>query len=218
MAWQQTRGSKTRKTCRAVFREPAGREELWRDAMETFLRPLLPAIHASRLMLPEAVRPAWQSQWNAWQTGCTYVGLNVTPDLSWDLPNFTWEGTYDEATGKHHGIREWAECLPYSLPRVGVCHLHCMFDSRRMCSDVHIDQNNAEGKLGAIIPLGAFEGFFQHMLPYAISIACPHLGVLWADTSKLLHCVSEGSGCRISLVVCNHEFGETGFRGQSRVE
>jgi hypothetical protein len=63
-------------------------------------------------------------------------------------------------------------------------------------ADVHRDRNNMRGKLGAILALGAFDGFFQHLLPYGLSVACPHMGLLWADTSDLLHAVGSGTGCR----------------------
>ena len=78
-------------------------------------------------------------EWSECDTGCSYVGLNVLPDKRWGLDQFTWEGTYDESTGKHHGIH------------------------------VHTDTNNMRGKLGAIIPLGSFSGFFQHTYFHMVS-------------------------------------------------
>lgn len=109
LAWQKTLGTKKTKrkagTCHPARHVPAKKPELLQDLIDTLLKPLLPAIHASREMLPEEVRPKWMTEYGESSTGCSYVGVNVTPDRRWNLDNFTWEGTYDEATGNHHGIR-----------------------------------------------------------------------------------------------------------------
>ena len=159
-------------------------EDLWLDAVETFLRPLLPAVHAVRDMLPPELRPVWVSRWAALETGFQYVGLNVVAGRDWGLQQFTWEGTFDHSSGHHHGIH------------------------------VRVDRNNAVGKLGCVCVLGNFCGFLQHLLPYGLSIHCPHLGMLWGDTSWLLHAVSPGAGIRLSWVLCNHAWVETGVRGE----
>ena len=52
----------------------------------------------------------------------------------------------------------------------------------------------------------------QLLMPYGLTVACPHMGLLWADSSDLLHAVTPGSGFRISVVLCNHEWAETGVR------
>ena len=52
----------------------------------------------------------------------------------------------------------------------------------------------------------------QLLVPYGLGIGCPHMGLLWGDTSDVLHAVGEGEGCRISIVLCNHEWAETGVR------
>jgi hypothetical protein len=90
--------------------------------------------------------------------------------------------SYDTKTGFHHGI-------------------HC-----------HNDLNNAKGKLGAILTLGDFDGFEQALLPYATSMSSPNGSLLWADTSNIMHLVRKGTGFRISIVFCNHEFIEIGKR------
>jgi len=168
-------------TVRAIHSAPS--DGLWQDAMDTFLHPLLAALQALRVALPEEVRPVWVNEmYDVQSTGCSYVGLNITPSKCWGLDQFTWEGTFDPKTGRHHGIH------------------------------VHRDHNNARKKMGYIAVLGHFDGFNQLLLPYGTSIACPHMGVLLADTSDVLHAVSEGTGCRVSVVVCNHEFVETGIR------
>lgn len=71
----------------------------------------------------------------------------------------------------------------------------------------HRDKNNMRGKLGAIMVVGAFKGFHQ-----LLTVACPHMGLLWADSSDLLHAVTPGSGFRISVVLVNYEWAETGVR------
>ena len=157
-------------------------EEMWDVAMNTFLKPALPSIMAYISALPPECRPASMSRWGVEGTGCQYVGLNITPSRSYGVDNLTWEGTFNTRTGEHHGIH------------------------------VHRDKNNVRGKVGAIFVLGAFDGFEQLLVPYGLSIACPHMGLLLCDSSDLLHGVSPGSGCRISIVICNHEWAETGVR------
>jgi hypothetical protein len=176
-------------TFRPVYHKPDN-SGLWDDAMNTFLHPLVPALCASRALLPEGVRPKWLVDIGLHGTGMHYIGLNVTPSVEWGLEQFTWEGTFDPKTGQHHGIH------------------------------IHRDKNNTRGKLCAICVLGSFQGFWQFLLPYGLSIACPAMGVLWADDSNMLHAVGPGSGCRISIVVANHEWAETGVRredGKKRV-
>ena len=163
------------------YRKPA-QADLWDDAINTFLLPLVPALMATRELLPENVRPKWLSDIGLHGTGMTYIGMNVLPGKEWGLEQFTWEGTFDPRSGEHHGIH------------------------------IHRDKNNPRGKLSAILVLGAFKGFWQFLLPYGLSIACPAMGVLWADDSDMLHAVGPGSGCRISIVVTNHEWAETGVR------
>ena len=156
--------------------------DLWDDAINTFLIPNVAALMACRDLLPEGVRPKWLSDLGLHGTGMTYIGMNVLPGQEWGLDQFTWEGTFDPRTGEHHGIH------------------------------IHRDKNNPRGKLAAILVLGAFKGFWQFLMPYGLSIACPAMGVLWADDSDMLHAVGPGSGCRISIVVTNHEWAETGVR------
>ena len=162
--------------------------DLWSDAMETFVRPMLEVLQLQRRLLPAEVQPAWMREWESLGTGFQYVGMNVTPSREWAVEQFTWEGTYDTMSGRHHGIH------------------------------VHRDKNNARRKLGAIAVLGHFTGFHQLLVPYGLSIACPHMGVLWADTSDVLHSVSQGSGCRLSFVFANHEWAETGRRPEDGKE
>lgn len=164
--------------------------ELWADAVSTFLHPLVEALNATRDWLPEAVRLKILEDIGLHGTGCNYIGMNVTPSKSWGVGQFTWEGTFDPRTGEHHGIH------------------------------IHRDKNNMRGKLCAICVLGAFQGFWQFLLPYGLSIATLPMGVLWADDSDMLHAVGPGSGCRISIVVANHQWAETGVRpedGKTRV-
>lgn len=107
MAWQKTKGrKKTAKragTCYASYSE--ANSELITDVLNTILPIIMPAIKASRDMLPSDVRPKQMTTWSTCETGCSYLGVNITPDRSWGLENFTWDGTFDELTGKHHGIR-----------------------------------------------------------------------------------------------------------------
>ena len=76
----------------------------------------------------------------------------------------------------------------------------------------HNDWNNAKGKLGAVLTLGDFSGFEQSLLPYATSMSSSNGSLLWADTSDIMHLVRRGTGFRISIVFCNHEFFEIGKR------
>jgi len=164
-----------------LYHKPRGKMgELWDDAVQTFLTPILAALVASRNMLPEDVRPKWLEDIGLHGTGCHYIGLNVTPGKEWGVDQFTWEGTFDPKTGEHHGIH------------------------------VHHDQNNVIGKMSAIIVLGAFKGFWQFLMPYGLSIGTLPMGCLWADDSEMLHGVGPGSGCRVSIVVANHDWSENG--------
>ena len=160
---------------------------LWDDGMNTFLKPYNEAFQAYRDMIPEELRPVRvQEEWDVRGTGCNYVGMNVTPSAELGLEQFCFPGTCKPDTHEHHGIH------------------------------VHRDKNNKRGKMGFIGVLGCFKGFFQFMVPYGISIACPSMGLLCGDTSDMLHSVLPGSGVRISLVVCNHQYVEDGVREWDR--
>ena len=59
-----------------LYHKPRGKMgELWDDAVQTFLTPILAALVASRNMLPEDVRPKWLEDIGLHGTGCHYIGL-----------------------------------------------------------------------------------------------------------------------------------------------
>ena len=66
--------------------------------------------------------------------------------------------------------------------------------------------------MAAVWALGNFQGFHQFMQPYGLDLATQHMGLLWGDFTDMLHGVQPGSGCRLSWVLANHEWVETGVR------
>lgn len=99
-------------TCYPYYSIPVGqgREELWEDAMRTILEPLLPLIEASRAMLPPGCRPRVLQDgdggvgcFGVRGTGCSYLGLNITPSADWGFDAFSFAGTCDD-DGGHFGI------------------------------------------------------------------------------------------------------------------
>ena len=155
---------------------------MWDDFIDTFITPLIPTIRAMWEHLPQEERPTWSEMYGVGGTGFTYIGLNLLLSPDVGCDNVTFEGTYNPQTREHYGI----------------------------C--VHRDKNNARRKLGIIITLGCFKGFGQFMLPWGVQIDAGHMSLLWVDDSDILHAVLPGVGTRMSIVLFNHEWVETGVR------
>ena len=130
-------------------------EALWRDAVHTFVTPFLPAILATRDMLPPSVRPRVMKKWQSCETEMQYVGINFMPSKEMGWEQFCWEGVCNPRTGEHQGIA------------------------------VHPDKNNAEGKLALVLVFGCFEGFAQLLVPFGVAVDCPNLGALWMEFRAL---------------------------------
>lgn len=169
-----------------LHHSPTGKVGHLFNALLDFILPkIFPILLQSYMELPEEIRPrdARRSGFGIRGLPFTYIGLNICPSLEFGAGNgMTFAGTFDPVKGHHYGIH------------------------------VHRDKNNSLGKVGAIFTLGSFQGFSQHLLPYGVEIECPNGGLLWADTSDLMHAVGKGTGFRISIVFCNHHWFDFGFR------
>ena len=168
------------------YTQPKGSElKLFNAVMDYVLPRFQDALLRSYSELPENIRPrdARTCGWGVRGLPFTYVGLNILASPDAGVGSgIVFASSYDKNTGFHHGI-------------------HC-----------HNDWNNAKGKLGAVLTLGDFSGFEQSLLPYATSMSSSNGSLLWADTSDIMHLVRRGTGFRISIVFCNHEFFEIGKR------
>ena len=162
---------------------------LWEDFISTFINPLIPTIEAMRERLPEEERPTRQERYGIQGTGFSYLGMNLMSSREQGYTNVTFDGTFNPTTNEHYGI----------------------------C--VHRDKNNAKRKLGIVLTFGNFSGFEQFQVPFGVRVASKHMSMLWVDDSDMLHAVLPGSGTRMSVVLFNHEWVETGVRpeGKKRV-
>jgi hypothetical protein len=78
--------------------------DLWQDAIDTFVKPVLPAVLIMRDLLPPEVRTQVATQRESQGTEMQYIGLNILASKECGCEQFVWEGTCNPKTGEHYGI------------------------------------------------------------------------------------------------------------------
>ena len=201
------------------FSEPDGKRA-FRALFDGLIAPILPFVwEVRRRLVPARYWPWHPQQAEVYNSGFTYVGLNVFMD-----------GHYADAAP---GFAAWYMGMPLpppstslpspshlpptslSSPSTSLCA--CRYDSETMEANglhYHGDRGNTRFKFGAVVVMGSFQHFHQHYPAFGCTMFTPGWCMLVGDYSDLWHAVGPGSGYRVSITLFDHEVCTFGVRSQ----